>query len=70
MIEDRHQDSVLIGGNLILWKSKKQNDVVRSSADAEYPAMALMVCELIWVKQLIQGLKFCETGTMKLICED
>lgn len=49
---------VSIGGNLISWKSKKQNVVARSSAEAEYRAMATVPCELIWIKQLLQELKF------------
>ena len=49
---------VFIGGNLISWKSKKQDVVVRSSAEAEYRAMALATCELIWLKHLIQELRF------------
>ncbi|RVW92842.1 Retrovirus-related Pol polyprotein from transposon TNT 1-94 [Vitis vinifera] len=49
---------VFIGGNLISWKIKKQDVVVRSSAEAKYRAMALATCELIWLRQLLQELRF------------
>jgi len=44
---------VLIGDNLISWKSKKQHVVARSSAEAEYRVMASVTCELIWLKHLL-----------------
>ncbi|XP_020205955.1 uncharacterized protein LOC109791109 [Cajanus cajan] len=61
---------VFLGGNLISWKSKKQNVVARSSAEAEYRAMALITCELMCIKQLLQELKFCEGHPMKLYCDN
>ena len=59
-----------VGGNLVSWKSKKQNVVARSSAEAEYRAMAVATCELIWIKQLLQELKFGNTQQMKLCCDN
>ena len=44
--------------------------VVRSSAEAEYKAMALATCELIWLKQLIRELKFEEAAQLTLICDN
>ena len=61
---------VSIGGNLVSWKSKKQNVVARSSAEAEYRAMAVATCELIWIKQILQELKFGNTQQMKLCCDN
>ena len=49
---------VFIGGNLTSWKSKKQDVVARSSAEAECRAMTLATCELIWLRQLLQELRF------------
>ena len=61
---------MFIGGNLISWKSKKQDVIVRSSAEAEYRAMALATCELIWLKYLLQELRFGKDEQMKLICDN
>ncbi|XP_061350948.1 secreted RxLR effector protein 161-like [Gastrolobium bilobum] len=62
---------VFFGGNLISWKSKKQTVVARSSAEAEYRAMGVATCELIWLKQLIRELHLCEQKKpMTLICDN
>ena len=49
---------MFIRGNLISWKSKNQDGVARSSVEAEYRAMTLATCELIWLKHLLQELMF------------
>ncbi|RVX18354.1 Retrovirus-related Pol polyprotein from transposon RE1 [Vitis vinifera] len=61
---------VFIGGNLISWKSKKQDVVARSSAEVGYRAMALTTCELIWLKHLLRELRFGKDEQMKLICDN
>ena len=38
-------------------KKKEQNVVARSSAEAELRAMAAGVCELLWVKIILEDLK-------------
>ncbi|KAJ9547159.1 LOW QUALITY PROTEIN: hypothetical protein OSB04_019702 [Centaurea solstitialis] len=58
---------IFFGGNQVSLKSKNQNVVARSSVEAEYCAMANATCELIWIKQLLEELRFCKVSQMKLI---
>jgi hypothetical protein len=46
--------AVFLDDNLIFWSSKRQNIVSRSSAEAEYHAMANNVAEACWLWQLLQ----------------
>ena len=41
-----------------------------SSAEAEYRAMTLATCELIWLKHLLRELRFGKDEQMKLICDN
>ena len=51
-------------------KSKKHDVVVMSSAKVEYRAMTLPTYELIWLKQLLQELRFGTDEPMKLVCDN
>ena len=59
-----------VGGNLVTWKSKKQNVVARSSAEAEYRAMASTASELTWIKQLLADLNIKTEEPMKMFCDN
>ncbi|CAN0915260.1 Copia protein, partial [Linum grandiflorum] len=58
-----------VWGNLVTWRSKKQGVVARSSAEAEYRALALGICESIWLKRVLEELKIPHGGPMKLLCD-
>ncbi|XP_028753323.1 uncharacterized protein LOC114712931 [Neltuma alba] len=45
---------IFVGGNLVSWRSKKQNVVSQSSAETAYRAMAQSVCEIVWIHQLLK----------------
>ncbi|XP_035836808.1 secreted RxLR effector protein 161-like [Helianthus annuus] len=61
---------ILLGGAPISWKTKKQSVVSRSSAEAEYRAMASTVSEVIWLRWLLHELNVQQTGPTTLFCDN
>jgi hypothetical protein len=47
---------MFVGGNAVIWKSKKQAVVARSRAEAEYRAMSAATSEIIWLRLLLKEL--------------
>ncbi|KAK4277183.1 hypothetical protein QN277_015217 [Acacia crassicarpa] len=59
-----------VWGNLVTWRSKKQSVVARSSAEAEYRAVALGICEGIWIKRVLEDLRKCINLPIKVYCDN
>lgn len=70
---DRHSTTcycVFLGGNLVSWRSKKQGVVARSSVEAEFQALALGLCKLLWLKIILEDLRISGNGLIKLCCDN
>lgn len=59
-----------LGNSLILWKSKKQTVVSRSSSEVEYRALAQATCEAQWLLYLLQDLHVTHSSPVVLYCDN
>lgn len=55
---------------MISWKTKKQQTVSRSSAEAEYRAMATIAAELVWLRQLLKDFDIPLHHSTLLFCDN
>jgi hypothetical protein len=61
---------VFLGSNLVSWSSRRQPTVSRSSAEAEYRAVANCIAESCWIRQLLQELHHTPTKTTVVYCDN
>lgn len=61
---------VMLGTSPISWRTKKQPVVSRSSAEAEYRAMAYTTCEIVWLKNLLSELMVLHPQRITLHCDN
>ncbi|RVW18821.1 Retrovirus-related Pol polyprotein from transposon RE1 [Vitis vinifera] len=59
-----------VGSNLVTWKSKKQNVVAHSSAEAEFSGMTLGLCEALWLRLLLHDLGYLSRQPIRLFCDN
>lgn len=72
-IQDRRSTTgycTFVWGNLVTWRSKKQSVVARSSAEAEFRALSHGICEIMWLKLLLQELKIRFDSSMEVYCDN
>jgi hypothetical protein len=62
--------AVFLGDNLVSWSSKRQNTVSRSSAEAEYRAVANGVAKASWLQQLLMELHSPLTRSSLVYCDN
>jgi hypothetical protein len=69
---DQHLATVFIsiGGALVSWSSKRQATVSRSSAEAEYRAVANAVADCVWLRQLLGELSCPVSKATVVFCDN
>lgn len=61
---------IKLGESLISWKTKKQSTISRSSAEAEYRAMANTTCEITWISGLLKDMGVNISQPTTLYCDN
>ncbi|GJX28486.1 putative RNA-directed DNA polymerase [Tanacetum coccineum] len=60
---------ISLNGSLVSWKSKKQNTLSKSSAEAEYRAMASVTSKIVWILKILKDLNWEQFMIVTLYCD-
>lgn len=61
---------IYLGSNLISWSCKKQDNVAKSSTEAEYRAMSKVASEITWIGAVLKELGVLLLKTDELYCDN
>lgn len=72
-LDTRHSNSgygIFLGSSLVAWRSKKQDIVSKSTAEAEYQSIAASVDELFWLTKFLKELHISLTKSTLMLCNN
>ncbi|GJR96370.1 ribonuclease H-like domain-containing protein, partial [Tanacetum coccineum] len=61
---------VFMNNSLVSWKSKKQNNISKSSIEAEYRDLAFVTSEVIWILKILKDLDCSNLLPVKVFCDN
>jgi len=72
-VDDRKSTSghvFLLSGAAVSWSSKKQPVVTLSTTEAEFIATASCACQGIWLRRILEEVKYTQQGPIMLFCDN
>ena len=67
-IKNTSRGTFYLGKRLVTWTSKKEKCISETTAEAEYVATTINCTNIVWIKQLLKGMKEEVTEPMILYC--
>ena len=64
------EEHFFLGKRLLTWTSKKQNCTSQSTIEAKYVVAIINCTNIVWIKQLLKGMKEESTKPMVLYCDN
>nr|KYP34842.1 Retrovirus-related Pol polyprotein from transposon TNT 1-94 [Cajanus cajan] len=60
----------MLGTGVVSWFSKNQPIVTLSSTEAKFVATISCACQAIWLRRILEELKFQQHGTTRIFCDN